>query len=350
MRSYNLNRLYNIVSRFKDAKILVIGDIMLDRFIWGTVSRVSPEAPVPVVWQKSESCMLGAAANVANNICAHGAKAHISGIIGDDEEGRMLLEELAKKGISSEGIVIDPNRPTITKTRIIAYHQQVVRLDKESERPMSDKLIDGLISFTTATIPDVDAVIIEDYGKGVVIPHIIKEALKVAKRHKKIVTVDPKEEHFEYYKGVAIITPNRKESEIGSGVEIKNVDTLKKAGRRLLAMLHSDAVLITLGEDGMALFKKDGKLIHIPTVAQEVYDVSGAGDTVIATFTVAKVCGADMKEAAHISNVAAGVVVGKLGIAVCTPKELKVRLSQIIRYGIKENNKSYPSDNLFKKR
>jgi D-beta-D-heptose 7-phosphate kinase/D-beta-D-heptose 1-phosphate adenosyltransferase len=271
------------------------------------------------------------------------------GIIGGDEEGGMLLEELAEKGISSEGVIIDNSRPTVTKTRIIAYHQQVVRLDKESVKPLNDKLIDKIVSFAKNKIPDIDAVIIEDYGKGVVVPHIIREVLKVAKRHNKIVTVDPKEEHFQYYKGVAVITPNRKESEIGSGIEINNVDTLKKAGRKLLGMLYSDAVLITLGEDGMALFKKDRSWVHIPTVAQEVYDVSGAGDTVIAVFTMAKVCGARIEEAAQISNVAAGVVVGKLGIAVCTPAELKSRLRQVIRYGIKDNNRSYPSDSLFKK-
>jgi D-beta-D-heptose 7-phosphate kinase/D-beta-D-heptose 1-phosphate adenosyltransferase len=347
MYSQNLNRFNKIISHFKDARILVVGDIMLDKFIWGTVSRISPEAPVPVVWVKSESFMPGGASNVANNIQALGAKAYICGVVGDDSQGNTLIAELAKNGIDNEGILVDKNRPTIDKTRIIAHHQQVVRIDRESASPISNRIIRGIVSFAKKKISDIDAIIIEDYGKGIVVPYLIKELVGLSKRHKKIITVDPKEEHIKLYKGVTTITPNRKEAEVASGVKIKDTASLRKAGKRLANWLHPESVLITLGEDGMALFKRKGNFVHIPTVAQEVYDVSGAGDTVIATFTVARASGANMVEAAHISNVAAGVVVGKLGIATCNTDELKFHMEQIKRYGVRPKKASYPSESIF---
>lgn len=347
MQRQSLSRFYKIISRFKDARILVIGDVVLDKFIWGTVSRISPEAPVPVVWAKSESFMPGGASNVANNMRALGAEVYICGLIGDDETGKIMVAELAKKGINNEGIIIDSSRPTTNKTRIIAYHQQVVRIDKESNEAVDNKILSRILSFAKDKIPYMDAVIIEDYGKGLMVPRLIKELVAFSRARKKIIMVDPKEEHFLFYKGVTAITPNRKESEVASGIKIKDADTLNRAGKRLLQMLHSEAVLITLGEDGMALFQKGNRFIHIPTVAQEVYDVSGAGDTAVAVFCLAKVSGATMVEAAHISNIAAGVVVGKLGIAVCTMQELKSHLSQIKRYKIRPRKDSYPSESIF---
>lgn len=349
MQRQNLSRLYQIISRFKDAKILVVGDIILDKFIWGTVSRISPEAPVPVVWAKSESFMPGGASNVASNIKALAAEVYMCGVIGDDESGRILAAELVKNGINNEGVVIDPSRPTTNKTRIIAHHQQVVRIDKESSGAIESGVLTKIIAFAKDKIPNVDAVIIEDYGKGVIVPPLIKELITFSRAHKKIIMVDPKQEHLGFYKGVTAITPNRQEATEASGIRIKDVDSLEKAGKKLLQKLHSDAVLITLGEDGMALFQKQDRFIHIPTVAQEVYDVSGAGDTVISVFCLAKASGATMIEAAHISNVAAGVVVGKLGIAVCTPQELKSHLSQINRYGIRPKESSYPCESIFEK-
>ncbi|MFH1868169.1 MAG: D-glycero-beta-D-manno-heptose-7-phosphate kinase [Candidatus Omnitrophota bacterium] len=347
MQKHGLKKIDKIISHFKDARILVVGDVMLDRFIWGTVSRISPEAPVPVVWTKSESFMPGGASNVANNICALGAKVHICGVIGDDEPGRTLVEELTRNGINSEGIIIDKTRPTASKTRIIAHHQQVVRIDKESDDVVNSKVIAKILSYAKNNIPDVDAVIIEDYGKGLIIPRLIKELISVAKRKKKIVLVDPKQEHFQLYKNVTIITPNRKEAETISGIKIKDKVSLIKAGRKVIQYLRSDAVLITLGEDGMALFRKNGKWTHIPTVAREVYDVSGAGDTVIAAFALAKSSGADMEEAAYISNIAAGIVVAKLGIAVCTDDELRSNFKQIAKRGIRPNKKLHSLDSIF---
>lgn len=348
MRRRNPSKYYKVISRFKNARILVIGDIMLDKFIWGTVSRISPEAPVPVVWAKSESSMPGGASNVANNIRAFGAEVYMCGIAGDDETGRVLISELAKSGINNEGVVIDPHRPTTNKTRIIAHHQQVVRIDKELNAVVENKVLTQIISFAKSKIPYMDAVIIEDYGKGLIVPRLIKELVAFSRAHKKIIMVDPKQEHLGFYKGVTAITPNRNEAGGTSGIKIKDSDSLKKVGKRLLQTLRSEAVLITLGEDGMALFQKGSEYIHIPTVAQEVYDVSGAGDTVIAIFCLAKASGATMVEAAHISNVAAGIAVGKLGIAVCTEKELKSHLSHIKRGGLRVKKGSYPSESIFR--
>ena len=329
MHTEKLKKLRDLIPRFKNAKILVVGDVMLDRFIWGTVSRISPEAPVPVVWAKSESFMPGGASNVANNICALGAHAYMCGIIGDDEAGRTVVTELAKNGINSEGMLIDASRPTIEKTRIIAHHQQIVRIDKESDGPLKSRAIARILSYVKSKIEDIDAIIIEDYGKGLIVPRLIRELIILAKRHKKILTVDPKKEHFTSYAGVTVIKPNRKEAEEASGVKIKDKSSLNRAGKKLLKSLKAEAVLITLGEDGMALFERKKDCVCIPTVAQEVYDVSGAGDTVIGIFTLARVAGAKMNEATHIANIAAGVVVGKIGIGVCEPDELKSHLNQI---------------------
>ena len=344
----NLSRFHSVMKRFKSAKILVVGDLMLDRFIWGTVSRISPEAPVPVLWQKSESFMPGGASNVANNIRALGAEAFMCGMVGDDETGKILVSELAKNGINNEGIIIDSSRPTIEKTRVVAHHQQVVRIDKESNGPADQKIISQILSFAKNRIKDIDAIIIEDYGKGVIVPQLIKDIVALARKHSKIVTVDPKIEHINLYKGTTAITPNRFEAEAATGIKINNIDSLVAAGEKLLKTLSLEVALITLGEDGMALFKK-GSWTHIPTVAQEVYDVSGAGDTVIGCFTLARACGASALEAAQLSNVAAGVVVGKVGIAVCSPQELTAHLDQIRKGEIQPKAKhAYPSESLFK--
>jgi len=316
------DRFKKIISKFQDAKILVIGDLMLDEFLWGDVSRISPEAPVPVVRVRSESFMPGGAANVVNNIHALGGTVHVAGVVGTDERGRILTDELEKKGLDVSGIVLDGERPTTLKTRVIAHHQQVVRIDKENSGELSGGVIDQIIDYVKDVIDDIDAIIIEDYGKGVIAPRVLRDVLSLAKRHKKIVTVDPKEEHFHYYKGVTAITPNHHEAAKAVGMKIKDGDSPVKIGRALLSKLKCEAALMTLGENGMQLFEKSGRVTHIPTVAQDVFDVSGAGDTVIGAFTLALAAGAGMTEAAHISNFAAGIVVGKVGIAVVTQEEL----------------------------
>jgi len=323
MKIKNPKKIKSIISRFKDARILVIGDVMLDEFIWGKVSRISPEAPVPVVWVNSETYMPGGASNVANNIATLGARTIISGVIGDDSRGEVLNRLLSEKGVDTDGLIVDHKRPTTVKTRVIAHHQQVVRIDKEDTTETPKSVLNKICDFVDFRIRDVDAVIIEDYGKGVISNGLIKEVVSIAKRKKKIIVVDPKEDNFSCYRDVTSITPNRFEAQNAVGFKLKNRDDLCRAGYAILKDLRSKSVLITLGEEGMALFEKGGKKpLHIPTLAQDVFDVSGAGDTVISVFTLSKCCGATDVEAANIANCAAGIVVGKVGIAVVTQEEL----------------------------
>lgn len=337
MKHRDFGRLKQLISNFKDANVLVIGDLILDEFIWGDVSRISPEAPVPVVWVRRESFMPGGASNVANNLSSLGARTFISGVIGDDDRGAILKSELEQKGIDTNGIVVDESRPTTLKTRVVAHHQQVVRIDKEKKDALSDAMISRIISYTKKIIDKIDAVIIEDYGKGVITPKLLKSIVPLARSRNKIISVDPKEEHLKYYQGISLITPNNHEASKAVGFEIKDEVTLKKAGAAMLKKFKCKIALITLGENGMAVFQNGKPMKHIPTVAQEVFDVSGAGDTVIACYTVALASGADPVQAAYISNCAGGIVVGKVGIAVVTPDELVDRVKREIGIINKQN-------------
>ncbi len=320
-------RIEKIVSGFSGLNILIIGDLILDEFLWGDVSRISPEAPVPVVWIKSESFMPGGAANVANNINALGGKPLLVGVVGDDDRGRMLKGSLNSRDIITDGVIVDGRRPTTLKTRVIAHHQQVVRIDKEKLDGLSKGVGGRIAEYVNATIGKVDAVIIEDYGKGVVTPDLLKYVIKLARKHNKIVAVDPKEEHLHYYKGVTVITPNHHEASAVTGIKVRDKKSLEDIGKALIKKLNCEAALITLGENGMQLFEKKGRITHIPTVAQDVFDVSGAGDTVISAFTMCLASGAGMIDAARISNAAAGIVVGKVGIAVAKQKEIISKMS-----------------------
>lgn len=340
-----MKNLIKIIHKFKKARILVIGDLILDEFIWGAAERISPEAPVPVVWAKKRNFIPGGACNVANNITSLGAKATLVGLIGKDDLAKTLLSELRKRRINTSGIVSDNKRPTILKTRVIAGHQQVVRVDWEETEKLSAAIIKRLSNYIKNNLKNFDAIVIEDYGKGVITGELIK-SIKGFVQGKKIITVDPKEEHFSLYKDLDItaITPNRSEAE-NAIRNIKISDTknsldiysdklssnreLEKAGRELLRYLNSKAVLITLGEHGMRLFEdKKKKSVEIPTVARDVFDVSGAGDTVIAVFTLALACGSTLLEAAHLANYAAGIVVGKMGTATVNQKELTERIKK----------------------
>ena len=322
MEYNNLPHLKRVISKFNKAKVLIVGDLILDEFIWGNVSRISPEAPVPVVWVDRENFMPGGASNVAANMRSLGGEVYLAGVVGNDSRGEVLQGLLRKKGVHCEGVVADTSRPTTQKTRIIAHRQQVVRIDRELVKPISDSVLDEIRTYIRETLPRVDALIIEDYGKGVIVPGLVQEAVKLAKRHNKIITVDPKETHFSYYRGVTTLTPNHHEASAAVGFKIKDEATLEKAGQTLLKKLKSDSFIITRGENGMAIFQPKKKTVKIPTVAREVFDVSGAGDTVISAVTLALAAGANILEAAHISNIAAGVVVGKIGVAVTTREEL----------------------------
>jgi len=250
------------------------------------------------------------------------------GVVGDDERGAILKGELEQKGIRTAGIITDQSRPTILKTRVVAHHQQVVRIDKENKERLGDAIIEKMVAYIAGVIKDIDAIIIEDYAKGVITPALLSKVVPLAKRNKKIIAVDPKEEHFNYYKGISVITPNNHEAAKAVGFGISDDATLRKAGAKLIEKLNCKIGLITLGENGMAVFQKNKPMKHIPTVAQEVFDVSGAGDTVIASYALSLASGADPIAAAHISNCAAGIVVGKVGIAVVTPDELLARIKK----------------------
>jgi len=336
-----MRNLKEIIANFNKAKILVIGDLILDEYIWGQVERISPEAPVPVVWANRRTYVPGGAANVANNIHALDSRVCLLGAVGSDTNAEILLSELKKRKIDTKGIFVEPKRHTTVKTRIIAGHQQIVRMDWEHTHSLPEQLNSKIVSFIKKNIDNFDAVIIEDYGKGVINNRLLREVISLGRKNKKIITVDPKEENFQYYRGVTSITPNRKELE-NAIRNLKIRDTTNSfhvhndrlttdkdidlAASQILKYLGLESLLVTLGENGMRLFERSGRITHIPTVAQEVFDVSGAGDTVIATFSLALASNAKNLEAAHIANFAAGIVVSKLGTAVTSRKELSERI------------------------
>lgn len=315
-----------IVQAFRGKKVLIVGDLILDRYLFGKVSRISPEAPVPIVDVVSESFLLGGSANVANNIIALGGKATVAGIIGKGAAGQVLQELLAESGIATDGMFED-KRPTTVKTRVIAHNQQVVRFDREDRNKLEGKSLSGLMAYLKKAVPEHDAVIVSDYNKGVISAAIVSAVVKYAKQNMTFVAVDPKVGHFHFYKKVSLITPNLMEAAQGSGVEIRDEKSLLKAGQALISRLGCSSVLITRSEDGMSLFKKlPGEkrvtIEHFPTVAKKVYDVTGAGDTVIATFALAYAAGATLEQASVVANHAAGIVVGEVGTATASPERL----------------------------
>ena len=310
-----------LFNKFSNTGILVVGDLMVDQYIYGKVKRISPEAPVPVVEVNEETLLLGGAANVAHNVQSLGGKVFIAGTIGRDDIGKILTNKFREIGFDTDGIVVDGKRPTTVKTRVIAHSQQVVRFDREIRSDISRSTMTLLLDYITSCLPQIKGIIISDYCKGLITKGLIKNIIALA-GPKRFITVDPKIGHFHYYNGVSLITPNINEASFGSGIDINDEKTLIAAGKSLLKKLKCKAVMITRGDEGMSLFEKSGKVTHIPTCAQEVYDVSGAGDTVIAALTLSHAGGATLKEAAIIANHAAGVVVTKVGTAVVTQKDI----------------------------
>jgi rfaE bifunctional protein kinase chain/domain len=322
-------RVRQILSAAKTARVLVVGDVMLDQFIWGSVSRISPEAPVPVLDFARESFMPGGAANVARNLVALGTPAELFGVIGTDDAADKLQTLLCDKKIGCPGLVKSPARHTSIKTRIVAHQQQVVRVDRETRGPVDGPTLASLLAEIKKAITKTDAVIVGDYGKGVVTQPLLNELKSLCHERGVWLSLDPKPVHHLNLNGLSLITPNRKEAfELANlSDDTKNVnpfadENLMLVTERLLKELNPALLLITLGELGMLLCQRGAKPFHIPTVAQEVFDVSGAGDTVIATFTLAIAAGASPVEAAVLSNYAAGIVVGKVGTATTTPEEL----------------------------
>ena len=311
------------IERFPDARVLVVGDIIMDRYVWGDVSRISPEAPVPVVEVRQETKMLGGAANVVHNIASLGAKPILCGVLGEDLNGREIIDEVGRMGLEVEGLVTEQGRPTSIKTRIVAQSQQVVRFDRESKKNISLETIQKLLGFIGENLKDLDAIVVSDYGKGVISAPLMKGLRKLVEDSSVIIAVDPKTGNFEYYHGVDVITPNHHEAGIFCRFEIVDKDTLMQAGRRMLRELNCRSVLITQGKEGVTLFENNGETTHIPTVAKKVFDVTGAGDTVIGTFSLGLASGLDLKSAAVLSNFAAGIVVGEVGTSVVRAEDLK---------------------------
>jgi len=307
-------RLRELFQRFRHKKIAVVGDLMLDRYFWGSVARISPEAPVPVVEIESESARLGGAANVANNIKSLGAEPIPIGVIGDDNSGKLLKEIIQESGFTQIGIIVDNGRPTTVKTRVIAHSQHVVRIDREVKADISPEVQEKILTVIRQNIHDFDAIIIQDYNKGVVVKNLIKEIIKLATERNVAITVDPKFNNFFEYHNVTVFKPNRKETEDALGIRISDDISVESAMRTLMERLHCQNVLLTRGEKGMTLLEQDGSISHVPTKARKVADVSGAGDTVISTLTVALASGASIKEAASLANFAGGVVCGEVGI------------------------------------
>ena len=324
-----LRKLSKIIDRFSKARVLVVGDVMIDHYIWGTVSRISPEAPVPVVNVTRENLLLGAAANVVNNIRALGGEVGICGVIGHDDAGKRLQHLLHAQEIPTDGLIADPGRATTIKTRVIAHHQQVVRFDRETREGISRETHRRIFAHVAERAAGLDAIVISDYCKGVVTKDLVRDIVRLARKRGIIVSVDPKVSHFGIYSGVTILTPNTKEASLGAKIEIEDESSLLRAGKGLLARLACDAVLITRGEHGMSLFEKGGRITHIPTVAKDVFDVTGAGDTVISALTLSMAAGARISDAAKIANYAAGIVVGVVGTATVSPSQLKQRITEL---------------------
>jgi len=333
-----------IINRFRGRRILVIGDVILDRYIHGTVSRISPEAPVPIILEKSSNCQPGGSANVAGNLAALGANVSLAGRIGRDADGELLKKRLKAQAIDTRLIFSEKNFPTITKTRILAQHHQMLRIDKEHLTPWISANQKKFRDYFQKNIKTFDAVILSDYGKGVITPALVSFVCELAVRNNVIITVDPKMEHFAYYRHVTSITPNLKETENAirnimirakgaaldvDGDQLTTDAEIDRAGKELMRFLKLESLLITLGERGMKLFDQDQKPVSIPTQARDVYDVTGAGDTVIAVFTLALTAGASKLEAAKTANAAAGVVVGHLGAVAIQLSELKRAVKEI---------------------
>ena len=321
MREMDKEKLFQVIDGFSAVRILVVGDLMLDRFIWGKVSRISPEAPVPVVCVTKESSNLGGSANVVTNIETLGGTAVPVGLIGFDEAARALLKLLRERGVSQEGVVRSRQFRTIQKTRIIAHHQQVVRVDHEVDQPLDSRHRGQIEARALALAAGTRAVIVSDYGKGVITPSLLEKLANTADRS--LLSIDPKDPNFEHYRNAHVMTPNQAEAERMSGTVIRDEAGLRRAAEVIFHKSRCRNLLITRGEQGMALFQSPESLTLIPTRAREVYDVSGAGDTVIATYTLALAAGATPHQAAVLANAAAGVVVGKLGTASVSGDELK---------------------------
>ncbi len=340
-------RALDCLARFPSCRILVVGDIMLDEYVWGYVGRISPEAPVPVVAVTRETRALGGAGNVAVNIAGLGAAVSVAGLVGADPPGREIVRMLKSSRIGVSGIVTDRDRPTTTKTRVVAHNQQVVRVDREKKEPPGDRAGDALRKYVRSAVREADGVVLSDYRKGALSRELVEDAVRAAKRNGAFVVVDPKRPDFSFYRGCTLITPNRHEAEAAlGGRELSGDMEIMEGAKSLLRKSGARAVLITRGEEGMSLVERGrSSCFHIPALARQVFDVTGAGDTVIGTLAAGIGAGATLRDAALLANIAAGVVVGEVGTAPITLEKLAraIRLQEREgRAAREERNASLP--------
>ncbi len=318
----DISLLKEIMSKFSSSQILVIGDLMIDEYLWGNVDRISPEAPIQVVDVKRENRTLGGAGNVIANLVSLGCKVDAAGVIGDDQEAEWIISEMNNMKVGHEFIINDQNRPTTKKTRVIAINQQVVRIDRETRRPIASEKGEALFSCIKKGIKRWQAIILSDYGKGILTLPLLKNIISLCREKGIMVIVDPKGRDLSRYKGATIMTPNKKEALLGMGLENEEAPDIKEIGQRMLKELDLQGLVITLGAEGMSIFLPGKPPKLIPARAREVYDVSGAGDTVVASITLSLASGAELVQAGEIANLAAGIVVGKIGTATVTQQEI----------------------------
>ncbi|RIK95791.1 MAG: D-glycero-beta-D-manno-heptose-7-phosphate kinase [Proteobacteria bacterium] len=318
-------RLARLVTSFRRVRLLVVGDVVLDEYLWGDVERVSPEAPVPVVHVQRESQVLGGAGNVVRNAIALGASCDFCSAVGEDRAGERVLEELAALGVETEGVVRVAGRPTTRKTRLLARSQQLVRFDRETVEPLPPRAVRSLVAAIERCTAKADGAIVEDYGKGTLAPGVVKSVMRRLVAAGVPVAVDPKDE-LAPYRGAALVKPNLREAEVLAGMRVRSDADLERVGQRLRRRLGGATVVVTRGADGMALFADDGPALRVATPRREVFDVQGAGDTTIAALALALRAGGTLLEAAVVANAAAGVVVAKVGTATASPEEVLAAL------------------------
>ena len=317
----------DLLARFRNCPVLVVGDLMLDEYLWGHVNRISPEAPVPVVEVQRRTFTAGGAANTAANVAGLGGSAILVGIVGDDAEGRRILDLMSELGIDTSAVIADSSRPTTTKTRVIAHSQQMVRIDHEQLGPLSASVEAELLVLLEASLPRVRAAVISDYGKGVITPSLCERFLALARATGVPVIVDPKGTDYRKYRGATVVKPNQLETGKVLNRELRTTAEVERAGRELLEFLGAgSSVLVTRGAQGMTLLEADTPAVHVPAQAREVYDVTGAGDTVAGALALTLAVGGNLETACRLASLAAAVVVGKVGTATCTVSELEAAL------------------------
>jgi D-beta-D-heptose 7-phosphate kinase/D-beta-D-heptose 1-phosphate adenosyltransferase len=331
MAASSHRRFSTLLRRFSQVRVLVIGDLMLDRYIWGQVERISPEAPVPIVRVSRENIRAGGAGNVVANIQALGGRAVACGIIGKDQAGQQLLQELRATAAGTAGVVATRMVQTTSKIRIIAHSQQLVRLDREHPEEIDRRRHLRLQTFVQQHVSEFDVIVVSDYAKGVINVELLTVLAELRDKHRFVYLIDPKRRHFAYYRGASLVKPNKEEAGLAAGVEIRDQVGLCQAGERLLDLWQAEAILVSRGEEGMSLFQRQKRAQHFPTTAREVFDVTGAGDTVLATCALALGAGATLEEATILANYGAGVVVGKVGTATVNPAELHAAFQESTR-------------------